>query len=251
MRLWLLPAVLLLAACVAPGPPPMPLPEADVLLSKLQQQSGAVRSLDGEAKVAVDVAGRFFSSQQFILLARPDRLRTDVLSSFGQVLLQLAVDGEQLRVFNNTKVPGIFYQGRASDGNLARFTRLPAHFRDLVRMFLYDPPLLSGDQLAISQHDGGARLTIVSGERHQEIVVDRQWRLIESRYYRQKEQLLGVAYADFDEESGFPRKIRLNLPRDETTASVRFSMVRTNPDIPAERFVIEPPANARLEILPD
>lgn len=251
MRNWLLPGLLLISACVRPELPPMTLPAADALLRDLQNRQGVYRSLDAEAKIGITVEGRFFSSQQFILLERPDRLRTDVLSAFGQLLLQLAVDRDQLRVFNNTKVPGIYYQGAASDDNLARFTRLPVRFREMVRLLLYDLPLVSARELQVSSHPDGVQLTILGDGRHQEVVFDRLLRPLASRYFQNRDLQLEVIYKNFAEQDGFPRSIHLELPRHDTSASLRFSQLRTNIDIPAERFVINPPGNAIREDLPD
>lgn len=248
MKLRLLLVLLLLSACARPEQP-MPLPEADTLLLSLTQGQDVFDSLDGEAKVAIEAEGRFFSSQQFILLEKPHRMRTDVLSSFGQLLLQLAVDRDQLQVFNNTKVPGIYYHGAASYENLYRFTRLPLRFREVVRLLLYDPPVLSGAVLQVSPHKDGVQLSLDAAGQKQEVVFDRQFRVVECRYFRQGVLQLQVFYEKFAEQDGFPQKIRLEVPQRETSASVRFSQVQTNIAIAAERFVIEPPANAVLESL--
>lgn len=250
MRIWFLLSLLLLAACARPELPPMPLPEAGDLLQRLAQGRDAYRTLDGEARVAMKIEGKFYSSQQFLLLEKPDRLRADVLTPFGQLILQLAVNNNELSAFNNTKVPGTFYLGDASDDNLARFTRLPLRFSEMMRLFLYDPPLIGREEVRVSSHQRGALLEIIGRDRRQEIVFDRQLRPVESSYYRHGAVWLKVGYDEFSELDGFPKKIRLELPQGGTSASVRFSQVKTNMPIPAERFVIEQPANATLQRLP-
>lgn len=251
MRIYLLLLCVLLSACARPDIAPMPLPAGDDLVQILRQGEDRFQSLDGEAKVGVTVDGKYFSSQQFMLLEKPDRFRTDVLSTFGQLLMQMAVDRDDLSVLLNTEVPGRFYRGAASDNNLARFTRLPVSFKDLMRLLLYNPPRISSQDLTVSSHELGVQLQLLREQGRQDIVFDRQLRPVESRYYRQNTLWLRVEYEKFSEQDGFPLKIRIEMPEQETSASVRFSQVLLNAHIPAERFIVEPPANALLEDLPN
>lgn len=250
MRAILLLAFLALSACARPVPTPMPLPDKGELLQGLIRSADTYRSLDGEAKVAVSVEGKFFSSQQFLLVEKPDRFRTDVLSTFGQLVLQLAVDRGDLNVFLNTTVPGHFYRGAASDENLVRFTRVPVHFKDMVRLFLYDPPLIQGQGSEVKPHEEGVQLILTGSGQRQSLIFDRQLRLIESSYYRQGQLWLKTVYNDFSEQDGFPKRIKLEVPDRKTEVSVRFSELETNVTIPEEKFVLNPPANATLESLP-
>lgn len=228
----------------------MPLPAVDVLFQKLSQAADTYRTLDGEAKVAVTADGKFFSSQQFLLVEKPDRFRTDVLSPFGQLVLQLAVDRSDLNVFLNTTVPGRFFQGAASDDNLVHFTRVPVHFKDMVRFFLYDPPLIPKLKSEVKAHKEGVQLVLIGDQQRQELVFDRQLHLVSSSYYRQDQLWLRAVYNKISERDGFPRRIKLEVPDRKTEVSVRFAELKTNATIPGERFVLNPPANVTLEILP-
>lgn len=228
----------------------MPLPAENVLFQKLSQAAEAYRTLDGEAKVAVTADGKFFSSHQFLLVEKPDRFRTDVLSPFGQLVLQLAVDRSDLNVFLNTTVPGRFYQGAASDDNLVRFTRVPVHFKDMVRLFLYDPPLIPKLKSEVKVHKEGVQLVLIGDKQRQELIFDRQLHLVTSSYYRQGQLWLRAVYNKISEQDGFPRRIKLEVPDRKTEVSVRFAELKTNTTIPDERFVLNPPANATLEMLP-
>ncbi|HKJ05349.1 MAG TPA: DUF4292 domain-containing protein [Geopsychrobacteraceae bacterium] len=238
------------SGCARPDRTPIPLPSEERLVHQLAQGSDLYRSLDAEAKIGVHADGKYVSTQQFLLLEKPDRLRTDVLTTFGQLALQLAVDQDELSVFLNTTVPGRFYQGAATDENLLHFTRLPLNFKDLIRLLLYDLPLIPGEKMQASLHERGAQLKITAEKNRQEIVFDRQLRPVESRYYRNGSLWLQVNYESFSDDDGFPQKVQLEMPEQKTRASVRFSQTRTNTDIPADRFVIKQPANAELLRLP-
>ncbi|MDT8419582.1 MAG: DUF4292 domain-containing protein [Desulfuromonadales bacterium] len=251
MKQGLLILLLLMAGCARPDSALRPLPTASELLESFARTQGLYRSLDGEARVGVTVADKFFSSQQFLLVDRPDRLRIDALSSFGQLLLQLAVDRDEMMVFLNTTVPGRYYRGAASDANLWRFTRLPIGLEQMLELLLYDPPLIASAALRVAHHPQGALLSLDGGSQRQEIVFDRRWRPVFISYFDRDQLSLQVGYEKFSEVSGFPSRIRIEIPGQKTSASVRFSEVRTNVAIPAERFSFVQPANTTLENLPE
>ncbi len=117
--------VFLLTACAGPRPQLPSVPAAEVLLRKLEETGQRWQQLDAAAEVGFKRNGKSLSSRQFMLLEKPDRLRVDVLSFFGQPVLQLTVDQGELQVFLGTTTPGQYYRGPASDEVLARFTRLP------------------------------------------------------------------------------------------------------------------------------
>jgi len=250
IMLWLL-VVLIAGGCARPDLPPIPLPDVEDLVQRITAGSVTYQSLDAEAKVGIRVADKYISTRQFLLLDKPDRLRSDVLTTFGQLALQLAVDQDDLRVFLNTTVPGKYYQGPASNENLLRFTRLPVSFEDLVRLLLYDLPMISGQKIQVKTHERGAQLVISSKTERQVIVFDRQLRPVESRYFRDQSLWLQVNYDDFSDEVGFPQKVQLELPEQKTRASIKYSETRLNVEIPAERFIVKQPAGAELVRLPD
>ena len=124
--------LMLLFGCSAPKLHLPPAPEPQILLAQLALTSQRWQQLDAAAKVGLEHAGKYFSTQQFMLLEKPARLRVDVLSLFNQLALQLTVDQGELQVYLNTTVPGQFYRGPATDALLARFTHLPLGAADLV-----------------------------------------------------------------------------------------------------------------------
>lgn len=242
--------LLLLSACARPPQAVWTkFPTAGQLLDQLHRVSGRFRSLDAAAKVSLSVHGKRFSSQQFLLVERPDRVRADVLSGFGQPLLQLTSDGRQLAVFLNTETPGHFFRGPATDANIARFTRLPLATKSLIRLLLYDPPLIDDQQGRVEPQDGQLRLSLESSTRRQELLFDRQLRLVGCRYLAGEDLLLEVQYREIGAD-GYPRQMELNLVREETTATLRFADVKTNVSIAAGKFELRKPARLDVEPLP-
>ncbi|PLX85139.1 MAG: hypothetical protein C0617_05495 [Desulfuromonas sp.] len=255
----LLPIFLLfiffLQACV-PAPPPPPavvVPGMETtLLDRLYDYGRAFRSLKGVAKVRVSSGGRTLSGTQVLFAEKPDRLRAETLNplGFGQSLLQVAASGDKLEVY----VPreGRYYEGQATAGNLARFTRLPLQLEDLVRLILYDVPVLPFEETLLSSGEGGYRLSLYGeGEVRQELTYDAGLRLTGSAYFVGKDLQLEVVYEKFSEDRpGFPRVQRLSAPQDGAVASLVFSEALTNVVIPGDRFSLDPPAGIEVRPIP-
>jgi len=250
-RLVSLLLLLLLAACARPQLPVWTeLPDADKLLQQVASQSGMVESLDAAASVSLNVDGKYFSSQQFVLLERPNRLRTDVLTGFGQLILQLTSDGEQLAVYTNTTVPGRFYRGPATDENLIRFTRIPLAGRDMVRLLLYDPPIIAYQQSEVLEGDGELTLRLSGDELEQELFFNEKLQLSGCRYLSKDKLLLEVLYQKIENERLFPQTVRIDAASEKTRVVIKFSDIKLNSEIPVERFRLQPPANLPVEELP-
>ncbi len=240
-----------LAACARPSKPVWTeLPSREALLQKLASTTGQVNSLDGAATVNLTVKGKYVSSQQFLLLEKPDRLRTDVLTGFGQLVLQLTSDGEELSVFMNTTVPGRFFRGPATTENLARFTRIPLASRDMVRLLLYDPPLINYQQHQVLVDMDVLVLRLTNPEMQQELMFNDKLQLVGCRYVSDDKILLEVLYEKLAEEASFPKTIRLEMAAEETKAAIKFSELQTNIEIPVERFRLKKPDNISVEALP-
>lgn len=243
--------LLFLTACAkAPQPVWTELPSSTELLQQFGKTTGKVASLDGAATVGLTVDGKYFSSQQFLLLEKPDRLRADVLTGFGQLILQLSSNGQELAVFTNTTVPGHFYRGPATAENVSRFTRIPLAPEDMVRLLLYDPPLIEFRQAVVVAENGQLLLRLENPQLRQELLFDNQLQLAGCRYFSNDELLLEVLYQKLDEEKLFPRIVRLHLLAEQTKATLKFSELQLNVEIPPERFQLKVPANIPVENLP-
>jgi len=246
----LLLLLLVLTACAKPKPEWTALPDVETLLQRVAETTGQFNSLDGEATVSIEINGKFFSVQQLLLVEKPDRLRADILTGFGQLVLQLTSDGDDLSVFSNMSSPGRFYQGVASAENLSRFTRIPLATKDLVRLILYDPPMIAFQQNELLVEDGDLLLRLVSGERTQELLFNQQLQLSGCRYFVADDMFLEVLYEKIDPVKIYPQTVRINLVAQATRAAIKFSELQTNIEIPAERFRLKAPKNIVAEPLP-
>lgn len=250
---------LLLSACapkVAAPPaavPPVPPEMEQVLLERLQHLSFAFNSLQGLAKIKVEAGERSLSATQAIFAQKPDRLRAETLNpfGFGQPVLLLATDGMEMSVL----VPGEgeFYRGEPSPGNLQRFTRMPLRLTDLVHILLYQVPIIGHDQRRLAfRPEGGYLLEIADGDgRRQQLGFDAELRLVEVVYFQANELMLRIGYGGFTAGSGdFPSQVSLEVPPQGVEASLAFSEVSTNVEIPVERFALSPPPGYTVRTIP-
>ena len=251
LRPVLLLLLLFIAACARPPEPVWTeLPTAAHLLQQVSETTGQVDSLDAAASVGLTINGKYRSVQQFLLVQKPNRLRVDVLTGFGQLVMQLASDGEELSAFLQTTVPGRFYRGAASDDNLTRFTRIPLSGNKIVRLLLYDPPLISYQQHEVEVVDEQLVLRLRGEGQQQELRFDRELRLVGCRYFTAQELFLEVQFLQIDTSDQFPRRIQIALPTKQLELKFKFTELQTDLSIAAERFRLTQPKNLAVEPLP-
>jgi hypothetical protein len=219
------------------------------LLERLADSATAFNSLEGMAKVRISTEERTQSVTEVLFAEKPDRLRPETLSPFGQPLLVMATDGKQLEFL----VPGEgkLYRDDFSLSHLQRLTRLPLQLTDLVHLLLYQVPVISHERQSVEPVAEDETLLILYGGagRRQELRFDRLLRLTGAAYYQGDELLLRVGYERFfGETRPFPLTASLVMPASKTEATVAFSEVRTNVAIPADRFRLTPPPG--VEVLP-
>lgn len=250
---WLLTMLLLLllGACARPPEPVwIDVPTANELIEILHSRAGTVSRLDTAASVSITAQGKHFSTQQFILAEQPDRVRVDALTGFGQLVMQLASDGDVLSVLLNTTNPPRFYRGSASEENFARFVRLPLPPQLLVAMLLYDPPVFAYQQTQVRSRDDQLELLLVNDTFTQTFIFDGQLNLTGSEYAQHQEIMLAVDYSRFAAADGFPRRIVLNMPQEDVLLAMVINELTLNGEIPAERFFLQAPENIVIEPIP-
>jgi outer membrane lipoprotein-sorting protein len=244
---------LLLASCAPRPRAPLPVTPGmeHALLDRVTEIGGAFGSLQGVARVKVELGGKSMASTQVLLAEKPDRLRAEVLSPFGQPVLLAASDGVEISLLVPSKSK--FYRGAASEQNLRRVFRVPLRLTDLVHILLYQVPMGAYDSRKLTVNDQGEYVLTLSGpgERREELLFDSERHLVGANYFLGAEALLRVDYGKFTTGNpAFPESVSLQMPAQEASASVVFSDVKTNVTIPAERFQLTPPAGVKVEPIP-
>jgi outer membrane lipoprotein-sorting protein len=251
--LLILSLLILLNGCIhRPEPVWTEIPTAQQLLDDVSAHSKRYTSLDATVNVSLTTGIKFFPSQQFIFLQKPDHLRTDVLSGFGLLLLQLASDGETLSVFLNTTVPGRFLRGPASYKNLYRFTKVPLAVEDLLALLLYGPPLIIHQERNIEVSARKLTLTLSGyNNSRQELLFDRQFKLIGCRYFTGNEKYLAVDYQNFSDKNQFPQKIIIMMPLENLRVKLELFELKVNTSIDPTRFSLKRHGNLPIEEFPE
>lgn len=250
-RCWLLLLPLLsLAACSAPRTPLPPPPSAETLLQQLQLSSHRWQQVELQAEVGIQRQGHYLLTHQQLLAEQPQRLRLNILTPFDQQVMQLGIIDGQLQVLVNS-LPPQFYQGALDQQLLACLTRLPLTADRLIGALLYSTSLFRIDSASVERTEERFVLHLADDYRERLLQFDGQLRLREVLYLHERTLQLQVAYADFAAKDGFPRRIVLEVPAEQTRLTFDISAVQLNQPAADKRFQLRPPLNAVPLFLPD
>jgi len=252
----LLVSLVLLAGCAAQQPLPRPLPpdrlptvfEIDSVLS---ERRNALRSVRALGRLQYRHPDGSSSSREAIVIARPDRMRVEVLSFFGAVFVLTARDGDFAAY---ARQENTLYKGTASPENMWRYARVGLPVVDLVDLVLGTPPQrtevwshVSFDEengwIQLSQElEGGIQAVWLAGDlpqaaEYRDEFGDVQWRA----YFGDYRDLGGVPVAT---------RIRLEVPDAEHSVEITLSDVDVNPELDDSIFTVEAPAGGRIVVLP-
>jgi hypothetical protein len=131
------------------------LPSAETLLRALSERRDALQSLRTLARLEYSTGEETRRAKQFILAARPDRLRFEVLSPFGAVFVLTTSHG---RLAAYARDEATVYRGSASPANLERYTTVELPIAAAVDLLLGTPPMGKTGQLVVSRDNGLIKL---------------------------------------------------------------------------------------------
>lgn len=248
--LWL--GLFVLCGCIRPTPPvaPQPVQSPSELLARLDAVNNRYQTLQTSATIRIVTGDDQISASQFLLVQRPDRLRSEIFGPFTTPVLSLAADREQLSVF--LPLQKKFQRGSATAANVARFTKLPLRIEDLVGIILVAPPRFSFEQSAVIATIGGDRLDLVAaGGVEQRFTFDAAGHLLQAVYLLSERIQLQVDYNAFDPaRDDFPMTMQVTIPERQVVATMTFRESEINKEIPPERFVLKVPAGVKVQPLP-
>ncbi len=240
---------LLLAHCApVPKPQPPPLLDEAALVRRLQDNAGAWQTLKGMTRMRTVTESGSASARQALMLAKPDSLRAEVISPFGQPLLLVAAHEGAMQVYLPREQR--FLEGVASPWQIARLTGTPLTAEQLVRLALYDVPLIAHETTSLEVRVQGYVLYLTGTVDAQRLDFDEAGRLTGTVYFRDGASLLEVHYSRFDRERGdFPLEVAVSTPQG-SRFSLSYSDVQLNREIAVERFGLQLPAGVAVEPLP-
>ncbi len=245
-------AVVMLASCVPRQPSPAPtlqvfdqLPEPDVLLESLEARRAAVRGVSTIARLAYTAPGESQRAKHVIIAERPDRLRLEVLSPFGVVLVLTSSDGT-LSAYARDEAT--VYRGTASAENLKRYVQVELPISTAVDLILGTPPLRAHYYSVVSRDDGLVKLW--QGEGRDVRVAWFGAGLDPTRYEQRDEEGHVILRATFDDYADFdgermPTRLGLELPSAEQRIDITLSDPEVNPALADALFALETPEGSR------
>jgi len=248
----------LLDGCAAwrpPSPhrPPDPLPSVAQLDAALAQRRSALQGLRALARLRYTDGTDSTSARQALVIARPDRVRVEVLSMLGAVFL-LVADHGQLSAY--VRDEHTVYRGAASPRNLARYARIGLPIEALVDLLLATP--VAGD---------GRRRAEVSFDPQRDAVLLQ--RTSDGDTYRVwfSDQVLPVAaelcdpagetawrarFEEYREAGGLAvaTHVAVELPASAQAMDLVLQDVDVNPRVDPAIFALQVPPGSRLVELP-
>ncbi len=254
-------ALLLLSCLVVSCRTPLPgvvLPADDPrpfrLLEGLHRSVMTRSALRASARLSLAAPDLRFNRPQRLAVARPARLRVEILGLFNQIGAVLVTDGESYRIYNADRLE--IEEGLVSAGLLWRVARIDLGPVEAVDLLLGAPvprPGLSLGEARILE-DGGVHFDRRDerGMAIERFAFDAEGRLRRFESLDASAEL--VWRADFDDYRTLPGRdgakepfafeISLHFPRVGAKAKITFKSVSLARDLPDEIFVLELPGQA-------
>lgn len=244
---------LLVAGCAArrpivPRPAPATLPSVADLEATLTARCAAVRSLRALARLRYRDPQESSNSREAIVVARPDRLRIEVLSLFGSVFVMTTSNGA---ITAWARQDGTVYRGPASPENLSRYARLWMPVSDLVDIMLGTPPLPQTPRAQVSFDadagyirlqqplDGGSQAVWFS---EAQLPVAAERRGADGRVHWR------TTFAAYEDHGGVPiaTHIALELPAWSQSAELSLEDIDVNPTLDSSIFALQTPPGSKV-----
>lgn len=213
------------------------------LVRSLARRNDQVRSLRSLAKVTYWGRDERGSFQAAILVRRPDRLRLEMFSLWGAMVI-LTADANEVVGFHTRE--GTFYRGKSSKESLVRYTRIPLELRDLTSLLVGLPPVeVQGrweggeDRIQRRLSRGGSEVIIFEPT----MGIPIQWELSDP----DGEVVLSAVFSDFvsTPTGSIPLSISLESATQERRLEIRYDEPELNVTLPASLFVQQRPPHVR------
>jgi outer membrane lipoprotein-sorting protein len=248
-----LAALCLLSACTAQRPTtaftaPDALPQAADLNTALANRRDSVHSVRALARLHYRDPDAANTSREAIAVARPDRLRVEVLSFFGAVFV-LTTDNGRFTAYARREET--IYRGEASPENMWSYARIGLPVVDLVDIMLGTPPQRNPDwsQVSWDPERGWIELTQEFSNGAEQVV----WflgTLPAAAEFRDPfgEVQWHATFGGYEDHDGIPiaTRIRLEVPSRDRSVEIELNDVDVNPTLDDSTFALEVPNGVRV-----
>jgi hypothetical protein len=225
-------------------------PRPAALLAHWESEAASRSALRGRARLAVDSeAGRRPTLRQIVVLARPAKLRVEVLGLMNQTAAVITTDGARFEIF---RVGDRSYDSGGVDPDLLwREARLALAPAEAVAVLLGVPAPGAGltAASAVRTHEDWIEVDLVDGDgrRRQRASFDDAGRLRSFAVFADDDSIRWRAAFDAYAPVGgsqLPHAIVLDVTEGETHAEIELSDLELNPALPADIFQIRAPRQA-------
>jgi outer membrane lipoprotein-sorting protein len=228
------------------------------ILAVFDQRWQHAESLRAVARVTVTSAQGRYSTRQTFLWQRPALLRLDTLGLFGQPVMSLVANSDQVSIYYPAE--GNFFQGPASAETFARVIGLPLEVAEFGPLLLgYIRPVPGEQVAAVSlQADGGLyllRFLDGRGSLIQDAWVEPE-PLLPMRVLRYTAGGVGavdIAYSEIKplaDTFPVPHSLAIWLPQVETEVRIQLLAMDLNPVLSPVVFQLSPQAGGLIRPLP-
>jgi hypothetical protein len=228
-------------------PAPSALPSAADLEAQLAVRRAAVHSLRALAHLRYREPEESGTSRQAIIVARPDRLRVEVLSVLGAVFV---VTTNQGAITAYARQEDTVYRGAASPANLERYARVGLPVGDLIDIVLATPAPHSAehDRVSFDTTIGAVRLVRTLADRQQSV-----WFSLPSTPVAAEERGddghldWHATFGGYEDHGGVPiaTQVNIELPRWARSLELVLSDVDVNPSLDNSVFAFQTPPGSK------
>lgn len=221
----------------------------EVIQGRYQEVSGLV----GRGRLGIQSPQGSGSLRMAIEASKPGFLYLETADILGFARGTFATNGANFYFFRPDE--NLFLTGPAERDRIGELLPLPLSPAEMVEALLGQIPILSHERIRmeLDEREGAYLIEIRSadGAEQRIRVGTRDLRLLsvetlgapllDARLSRHEEILPG---------NPFPRELLLRTPDRQTELRIRYTDIELNPSVDPSTFILNPPPDARIEILP-
>ncbi len=239
----------LVQGCFAARPTPVPLPSAlpsaAQIIDSMRHRRGKLNALRTLARVRYRSPNGTENARNVLAVERPDRLRLEVVSILGSLLVMTSDDGT-FSVYLPRQ--STVYRGAASAANLSAYLPVTLSIPAIIDHILATPRLSDRGPAAVDWDGELVRLTQRDDNgsweaSFRDLAIPATYREVD-RYGR---TTIEARYEDIDDSGTIPiaRRVTVHFPATQESLEISMRAPEVNPNLPNGLFSLTPPPETR------
>jgi outer membrane lipoprotein-sorting protein len=216
--------------------------EAAQLRDALAQRREKFQSIKTLARVDYSGPEGKNGFQEAVLVQRPDRLRLETLTMLGAILVVTVNDKE---IVGYHPREGVYVRGRASKGNLQKYTQIPLELDEVTALLLGLPPVDAKAPSELNENSlifaSGRGKDVVSFELKE--AVPTKWQRMDNGGRVE----LSASFGDYIQTPAgfFPSRILIESPPQKKRLELRYEQPELNVSLSNDLFSQPKPPNVK------